>query len=255
MKNLVYILSLLLIVPITAYSQEKETTEGEQSTPKSFTLDANDAKLEEVSISGKDKEGQPVSEKKEKKRGSQDDIETLAGEGVHNGGFGALTFTATKFNSKDMVMIGFRGGWIINRAVAIGFEGHGLLPIAEFTSIDSATSTRAVGGYGGMFIEPIVFSNKIVHVTFPISAGAGWVGYVVDWENNYNYHFDQSDLIDGDVFWYIKPGASIELNVARNFRIDLGASYRFSQDLQLLNTPSDGFSGWNYFLTLKFGRF
>jgi hypothetical protein len=251
MNKPLLIIAMLMLFRIPVFSQEQETAEEKESTPKSFTLDTNDATLEEMTVTDKDKDDKS-KDRQRRRKDSQDEIQTLAGDRTHHGGFGAITFTATDFNDKDMILIGIRGGWIINRALAIGFEGHGLLPIAEYSSIDSATSTRAVGGYGGMFIEPIVYSNKIVHVTFPISAGAGWVGYVVDWED-YNYY--ETDLVDDDVFWYIKPGASVELNVARNFRINLGASYRFTQDLQLLNTPSDGFTGWNYFLTLKFGSF
>jgi hypothetical protein len=251
MKNAMLIVAILVLTKMPVHGQEKETTEEKKPDAKSFTLDTDDATLEEMTITGKEKESKS-NDRQKRRRDHQDEIQTLAGDRTHHGGFGALTFTATDFNDKDMMMIGIRGGWIINRALAIGFEAHGLLPIAEYASIDSATSTRAVGGYGGMFIEPIVLSNKIVHVTFPIAAGAGWVGYVVDWED---YDYYGGDLVDDDVFWFIKPGASVELNVARNFRINLGASYRFTQDLQLLNTPSGGFTGWNYFLTLKFGSF
>ena len=103
-----------------------------------------------------------------------------------------------------------------------------------------------------MFLEPIILSNKVVHITFPISGGGGWLGYIVDWEQT-NYY--ENDLIDDDIFWYVEPGAAIELNVARNFRINMGASYRFTKDLDLLSTSSSAFDAWNYFVTLKFGSF
>lgn len=246
-----------------AQTIERENTTSEdtvgQTGPSSFTLDARGG---EVTKPASDSlmapqpqtttiyhQGNPERKKR------QNEIQTIAGNNVHHGGFGALTFTGTEFNSKSTMLLGFRGGWIINRAVALGFEGHGLIPSAEYPDIDSQrpVDARAVGGYGGMFIEPILFSNKVVHLTFPVSAGGGWVGYVVDWEDSQNFNDD--DLIDGDTFWYIKPGASVEVNVARNFRIALGASYRFTEDLELTGTPEDGFDGWNYFLTLKFGRF
>ena len=130
-----------------------------------------------------------------------------------------------------------------------------MIPTATYEQIDPDFPwiSRSVGGYGGMFLEPIVLSNKLVHLTFPVAAGAGWLGYIVDWEQYPNYYFH--DLIDEDIFWYIEPGASAELNVAKNFRINLGATYRFTQDLELISTSSTAFDAWNYFLTLKFGRF
>jgi len=192
-------------------------------------------------------------EKKQIKKARQDQIKTLAGPHGHSGGFGAVSFKATNFNEQNIVLAGFRGGWIINRSVAIGLEGYGIIPTAEFSNIDPFFPTRIVGGYGGLFIEPIVFSNKIIHVTFPVTSGAGWAGYIYDWEE-FNYSYG-NDLVDGDVFWYLEPGAGIELNVAKNFRIAMGATYRFTQDLQLINTDSKAFDDWNYFLTLKFGKF
>ena len=238
------------------FSDEEKERSNET---KSFTLDAADAVLKEKVISEKEHVVKPevpeTTTYHHNSNNRNDDIQTLGGENSHHGGFGAVSFRASEFNSKDIVLIGFRGGWIINRAMAIGFEGYGIIPTAEYDNIDpnSLLTSIAVGGYGGMFIEPILYSNKVVHVTFPIAGGGGWLGYIVDWEQNQNIY--SNDLIDDDVFWYVEPGAALELNVARNFRINMGATYRFSKDLELINTPSTGFDGWNYFLTLKFGSF
>lgn len=107
-----------------------------------------------------------------------DEIQALAGKQSHHGGFGALSFRYSEFNNKDIIMAGFRGGWIINRAMAIGFEGHGINSYNRIRYIDPdiPLSSRAVGGYGGMFIQPIILSNKVVHVTYPVAGGAGWLG-------------------------------------------------------------------------------
>ena len=252
----------------TAAPQEENGTEEIDSVApedpsttetKSFTLDANDATVErnvttdqEVAVETIEPETTVYHYSSHK---YHDDIQTLGGKNSHQGGFGGFSFRGTEFNHKDIIMAGFRGGWIINRALAIGFEGHGIIPTAEYENIDPdyAITSRSVGGYGGMFLEPIILSNKVVHITFPISGGAGWLGYIVDWEHNNNYY--SNDLIDDDVFWYIEPGAALELNVARNFRINLGASYRFTEDLDLASTSPAAFEAWNYFITFKFGSF
>lgn len=188
----------------------------------------------------------------------RDDIKTLAGSMHHSGGFGALSFRTTRFNQEAMVMAGVRAGWIINRTVGIGVEGHGIIPTTKYDGIDLTQDVFAVGGYGGMFMELIFFSNTVIHVTFPTSAGAGWIGYNEDWENpnprppgNTEY----STLIDDDVFWYVEPGANIEVNVSRNFRLDFGFSKRFTQDFELLNTSARAFENTNFYVTLKIGGF
>jgi hypothetical protein len=226
---------------------------------KTFTLDADDAVLEEKVVEEESEIVRPdvpeTTTYHYNNHNKNDGIQTLAGKDSHHGGFGAVSFKASEFNNKDIIMAGFRGGWIINRSMAIGFEGYGIIPTAEYENIDPdiPLASRSVGGYGGMFLEPIIFSNKVVHVTFPVAAGGGWIGYIVDWEENHNFY--SNDLIDEDVFWYVEPGAALELNVARNFRINMGASYRFTKDLELVNTSSSAFDAWNYFLTLKFGSF
>ena len=157
--------------------------------------------------------------------------------------------------NETMIMVGVRGGWIINHVLAMGFEGWGIIPSVKLENVYQE-DVIVLGGYGGFFLEPIIFSNQIVHVTFPVSGGAGWMGYNLDFTDpNSVGNFGGSYLIDEDVYWYVEPGVALEVNVSRHFRMDFGASKRFTQDLELINTPSDAFDEWSYFMTLKFGGF
>ena len=180
----------------------------------------------------------------------KNEIKTLAKNG-HNGGFFGLTFKSTKFNQEPIITVGARAGWIMGRAVGIGFEVHGIVPTAKFDQIVPPEKVLLLGGYGGMFIEPIVFSNQVVHLTFPVAGGAGWLGYHHDWEQDYSTY----ELVEDDIFWYVEPGIALEVNVSKNFRMAFGASHRFTQELELSNTPEGAFDNRNYFITMKFGRF
>jgi hypothetical protein len=187
---------------------------------------------------------------------AQDDMQILAKDLRHSGGYFALMFKSSSFKDQSFVLMGGRGVWVINRAFGIGFEGNGIIPINSYEGIDPDGINKAilVGGYGGLVLEPILWSNKLVHITFPVSGGAGWLGYLPDWEST-NYDPMQNNLYDDDIFWYIEPGASIELNVARFFRIGAGATRRFTQDLDLVNTNPSELDQFNFSLTLKFGSF
>lgn len=77
------------------------------------------------------------------------------------------------------------------------------------------------------------------------------MGYHQDWEDNNEF----ASMIDEDVYWYVEPGASIEINVSRNFRLGLGMTQRFTQELELVNTAGDAFDSRSYFVTMKFGKF
>lgn len=193
---------------------------------------------------------------KKEKRSRKGEVRTISGDNYHSGGFGAISFKGTDYMGETMIMAGVRGGWIINRAVALGFEGWGIIPTAKLTDVYQFDDVIVLGGYGGFFIEPILFSNQIVHVTFPVSGGAGWMGYNLDFTDpNNGGNVGGSYLVDEDVYWYVEPGVALEVNVSRHFRMDFGASKRFTQDLEMMNTPSDAFDEWSYFMTLKFGGF
>lgn len=194
---------------------------------------------------------QHVTAMEKRKKTSRNDVKTLSRNNGHSGGFGALNFKYTDFRDDDILMAGFRGGWIINRSIAIGLEAQGIIPSVTYNDVTPFGAVRILGGYGGLFLEPIFWSNEIVHITFPVAGGAGWLGYHDDWTES---DIDRG-IIDEDVFWYLEPGGSMELNVARNFRINLGVTYRFTENLDLAATSSDAFDGFNYFLTLKFGSF
>ncbi|MFK7952246.1 MAG: hypothetical protein AB8B73_05325 [Ekhidna sp.] len=194
-----------------------------------------------------------------KRKDRRQDIKTLSGSMSHSGGFGALSFRSSEFRNEPIVLAGVRGGWIINRTLGIGVEGHGIIPTAKFDDIVPNRDVNILGGYGGMFLELIFFSNQVVHVTFPVSAGAGWLGYQAIAEDNTMPALSSND-IDGDVFWYVEPGADLEFNVSRNFRLAFGVSKRFTQDLELESlsgtiTSPKAFDELNYFITLKVGGF
>lgn len=190
----------------------------------------------------------------QERRRKRTDIKTLSGNMSHSGGFGAISFRSTTFRDETMVLAGLRGGWIINRTLGIGMEAHGIIPTAKYSDIENGSDVVALGGYGGMFLELIFFSNEVVHITFPVSGGAGWMGYDYDYDDD-NFAMPDTRLVDEDIFWYIEPGAGIEVNLSRSFRLAMGASRRFTQDLELQNTAPDAFSKMNYYVTLKVGGF
>ena len=200
-----------------------------------------------------DKRSRSRSSFRSRSRSGREQIKTLSGSMSHSGGFGALSFKSSSFRDEAMVLTGIRGGWIINRTLALGAEGYGVIPTAKFEDISpSSDNVLLLGGYGGLFMELIFFSNQVVHVTFPVGGGAGWLGYDVSGSDSFSVDFNG---MDEDIFWYVEPGANVELNVARNFRLAFGISKRFTQDLELLNTPSNAMEELNYYVTLKVGRF
>lgn len=249
-----WILAITLMVSGTLMAQEGDTTKTKQKPVVSDTIPKSNGNSEVSSENDTPKIIYYQSTEPERRKNRRRDIKTLSGSMSHSGGFGALSFRSTKFRDESLVLGGLRGGWIINRTLGIGIEGHGIIPTAKFDDIEAGREVNILGGYGGMFLELIFFSNEVVHVTFPVSGGAGWLGYHRTNEDN-TMPGPLEKEVDSDVFWYVEPGANLEFNISRNFRLAMGVSKRFTQDMELINTETDAFDKLNYYITLKIGGF
>ena len=252
MKNLLLI-TILLLANGLLLAQESDTTKTEPKPVPQDTIPKPKTEVEpETDETPRIIYYQSTGDPEPRRRERRQDIKTLSGSMSHSGGFGAFSFRSTDFNDESLVMAGLRGGWIINRTLGIGVEGHGVIPTTKFEGISEnpGEEVSLLGGYGGMFLELIFFSNEVVHITFPASAGAGWLGY-----NLTNNNTIMSQEVDSDVFWYVEPGANLEFNISRNFRLATGLSKRFTQDFELQNTEQDAFEKLNYYITLKIGGF
>ncbi len=243
-----FLVLLGVLVAILAWSRTHEVvvadTIPEQETEPKIIYYQNEDRDDRRTFTNRDRSG------------GRTRIKTLSGSMQHSGGFGAVSFKSTSYRDAAMVFVGGRGGWIINRTLAIGAEGYGIIPTSKYEDIVPDTEVLALGGYGGMFLELIFFSNQVVHVTFPVAAGAGWVGYEGTVETSGpGFSFSENSIIDDDVFWYVEPGADVEVNVARNFRLVFGVSRRYTQDFDLIETDGQALQKLNFFLTLKIGSF
>jgi len=236
---------LLLLIVFSNYNAESRDS-GSKSGNKSCR--------NEYSLKTKDLKSTDYTDSAYQDRKSNE-VETLSGNSSHSGGYGALFIKWSKFKDKSILLMGVRGAWVINRSLGIGIDLNGVIPVSKYDDVDPEGRNMGIllGGYGGLLLEPIIWSNKIVHLALPLSMGAGWLGYIEDWEDNQYYY--SGELFDQDVFWYIEPGINAEINITKYFRVNVGISKRFTQDLSLYNTPSDTFDKINYALALKFGGF
>jgi hypothetical protein len=182
------------------------------------------------------------------------EIKTLLGRHREGGAYGAFTAGYSVINDRHAVLFGGRFGWLASHYVGIGFGATGFMNEFHYEpSFDREVSLA--GGYGGLYIEPILFPRFPVHLSFPILFGAGGVSYLSK-ENSMNDNF----IEDSEAFLLLEPGAEIELNLTRFCRFAIGATYRLpsSFNIGLSGTPSasaESIKGVSYTISLKFGRF
>jgi hypothetical protein len=78
------------------------------------------------------------------------------------------------------------------------------------------------------------------------------MGFHESWRHD---NSNQYNTLDEDVFWYVEPGANLEINISKALRLNLGASKRFVNNLSLQDVGSNDFNGWSYNFSIKIGRF
>ena len=155
---------------------------------------------------------------------------------ISSGGYGSFSIGYSNIDSKDALQLGGRVAWIANHRIALGLAGFGFVnSIQKNYNADYDPSNYFIaGGYGGIFVEPIIMPNSPVHVSFPILFGAGGASAVEadNWDNSsYNNHNTQ--YYDSDAFLVFEPGIDIEFNIVKFFRIAINTSYRFTNGINL----------------------
>ncbi len=180
--------------------------------------------------------------------------ETLLSGKIKSGGFGGPVIKITSVNGLPSVFTGARGGWIIKfpsgNSFVLGGGGYGLV-----TDVRLKNSLSFNGqplflnvGYGGLDLEYVHSSPKLIHFSVETLIGAGNVSYAL---HNLNRNQDFPD----QSFFVIEPGMNVMVNVTNFFRFGAGLSYRIVRGAHLNGTSDQQLSDINGILTFKFGKF
>ncbi|MDZ7334877.1 MAG: hypothetical protein ONB13_09860 [candidate division KSB1 bacterium] len=177
--------------------------------------------------------------------------ETLFSGEIDHGGFGGPVVKFSSINGKFGVLVGGRGGWIIDHKLMIGGGGYGLANYVAANRLGPLNEKYLDFGYGGLEIEWVVNSDKLLHFSFHTLIGAGAI----------QYRNEARDITFGDMpndaLFVLEPGATLDLNVTTWFRLSAGASYRYITGVEegsRLSSNQD-LSGPSAILMLRFGKF
>jgi len=178
--------------------------------------------------------------------------ETLFSGDVEHGGFGGPVIKFSQINNKNALLVGGRGGWIIDHRITIGGGGYGLITKVPTinSQVDGADSLSLGMGYGGFQLGYIHNSNRMIHFAFQTLIGGGGVSHM-QWDNEFDFNFEE----EGDGFFILEPSVDVVLNVSTFFRICAGISYRYISGVDLDGLSDSDLSGTSAQLTLKFGSF
>ena len=174
--------------------------------------------------------------------------ETLTEGDLRHGGFGAPVVKFTEIDSRFGVLVGGRGGWIINGSVVIGGGGYGLANVANFEHLMNGAGDPGglEMGYGGLELGYVHRPDELVHVSLGLLIGAGGVAWNPD---------GPSGTRADDSFFVAEPELDVVLNATRFFRAALGVSYRLTRGVELLGLRNADLSGFAAVVSLNFGSF
>jgi hypothetical protein len=190
----------------------------------------------------------------ENKDSESDQITTIfSKKDRSNGGYGALSFSYTQIDGKDALLMGARGAWIIDHSFAIGLGGVGFINDVNYHSwVNTEINHNLAGGYGGIYLEPIIAPRLPVHISIPVLFGVGGISYVDNRDNWDNWIYDDTK---NDAFLVFEPAVEIEFNMFRHMRLAGSIGYRFTSKIEMQDTNPDIMEGTNIGLVMKFGKF
>ncbi|MFP4091617.1 MAG: hypothetical protein ACLFUB_15495 [Cyclobacteriaceae bacterium] len=145
----------------------------------------------------------------------------------------------------------FKGGITFAQQFTVGglysFSFNEFTPSAE-TDQDIYMDVQL----GGLLLEYTLSPSKLFHFTFPLAVGAGEIQ--MDWkESSPNYN---NDVLSEDNFFFVEPGAMLEINLARYIRLNTGLTYRLVPGgVDFRSYDASDISGFTGSFGLKFGIF
>lgn len=187
---------------------------------------------------------------------------TLLGAGDHSvRGFIGFGSKGVQLNNQIAVLAGGEVDLVFGHKINIGFFGYGKVNEVQSNFIDFQGYRHFYElGLGGFKIEPVIFTNFLVHLTIPIQMGAGALSLNRRRLIDYDYYNDgfgdwENSLYDFDTFVFIEPSVSAELNLLKHLRLNAGVGYMITDRINLAGTSALPLEGLTANISLRLGWF
>lgn len=196
---------------------------------------------------------------KAQNRIDDNEVKTVFGNRSGFGGFLEFGAKGGEINGQTGLFVGGGVKAVFASRLNIGFAGYGLATNINANTYGANNKHMHIGmGYGGIVFEPVIANKRMVHITVPVLLGVGGVGLreerfiALDEED---FDIEQYRLYEEDVFLIAEPGMNIEINLWRNLRLDLGASYRYIHDSDIDGLSDEELEGFTTKVGFKLGWF
>jgi len=186
---------------------------------------------------------------------SDDYLEFNDRKNVVHGVYLGLNMNYGEVAGKDAYMAGLKLAYVANQQFEVGFEGNFIYSDQDYFNTDFGETEDLIGAYGGLHLEPILFSKSRVNLSFPLLIGGGGVGYInsdVVENDDIDQNLNEDDF---DPFFLAEPGVSALFNISRYLQVEAGVKYRFTSKLTLRPNGVNNLNGWSAGIGIKVGVF
>ncbi len=157
---------------------------------------------------------------------SHDYIEFNDRKNAVHGVYLGLNLSYGKIDKAESFSSAFKVAYVANQQFEVGIIAVGFY--GDLNRMGSDGSIKDLGGiYGGLHLEPILFSKSKVNLSFPLLIGGG---AAVLFEDN----TDEAVVIEDDDWehvFVVEPGVNILYNINRYIQLETGVKYRLSSKL------------------------
>lgn len=160
------------------------------------------------------------------------------------------TYEISRIDKAPASFLGIRGGIVLADKLTIG----GVFKTSVNNIIPKSETDNRVYLHMYMFgglLEYTLWSDKVVHLTFPLTIGGG----KVEMDRLDNIRSISGQPYGEKYFFFAEPSALVEINLHKYVRLNAGASYRFAGNMTYRNFNQNALSGISGVIGVKFGIF
>jgi hypothetical protein len=141
-----------------------------------------------------------------------------------------------EYDDNRTLLVGLTAGIMLNKGFVIGFYGNINSEVIYDKNIDSYLRYSA----GGLFTQVRLFPKYPVHLTIPVKAGLGSIG----WYDNIYLYNTVYDTHKQDLYFVFEIGANLEINIVKYFKMSAGLTYKLTDAIDIYAVPQNFLNSW-----------
>jgi len=174
------------------------------------------------------------------------------------------SINAFRNDSTEVNYVGGEIGWVINHNLVLGLAGYALTSDISGLGVKVDDASEYKFYYGGLLLKYILSPHSLLHFNVHSLIGAGIFQYEDTEEygfysprdrHHFSYYRGYDYGMSKDTFYVFEPGVDLMLNVHKNVRIGVGATYRYVKGFDYHLSGDYNLNGYTAQAMVNIGKF